>query len=452
MFIYELKKILQTKGIKISIIIIVLCMILNGISNTGVLNCLRDDVLFDMNEYKETAKTYIYIEKLFHELSDTEYSEQEYINMCKEDASLYDGSQPLYADKKGKYGPAQKYDAFIYGTTLAQMYYLGMFKANILNVIANAKQIRENNKYLGEYSDPYKDKETTMMIEAYSNVSESTRLRLCYAVTAYWYAFTESEGSNRFNTQLLLFFICCIFSVYFTSEYESRMNQMTFVTFRGRQSTFAVKNMVVLLLSFIITLLSCIINAIILTIHYGGMNDALSQPIQLIFHNEAFAELCPFAITFGQYVLLAFFMKFTAFYFASNIVIFMSVLFRRSILAISFSALFIIGLLQFTLYTSQDYLITTYETRSVALYNIFLWLRTYSPISLLWSREYVNSFDVINMFGFPVYRIIFILIFSWVLIAVLYIINSNLYCRRGDSHDFRFIGYLKKVWQKRGIA
>ncbi len=447
LFFYELKKIFKTKGILISIVIIILCMLLNGINNAGLLNYLKPDVLTDAT-IQNVSK---YNEKLFDELGETEYSDEKYEEMLLEYNSLYDGSETGIGAEKGKYGPTQAYDRYVYGLALDQMRYLKNFQSDISDVIINAEQSRENNKNLGKYRDDYKEKETTKAIQAYSEILNNTELKLCYVTSAYWYSFTESEGSNKFNTQLILFFICCIFSVYFATEYESRMSKMTYVTYKGRLSMFAVKNAVVFVISFLITLLSCLINIIVLTLHHGGMADALSQPVQLIFNNEPFAEFCPFNITFGQYMLLAFFMKFTAFYFASNIVVLMSVLFRKSLPSIAFSALSVIGILQLTLYAYQDNL-GAYEIKSTSLYNVFQWLRTYSPISLLWSREYVSSFDVINLFGEPVYRLHFTLIFSWILILVLFVINSCLYCRRGEAHDIGIIGYFKKIWKKRSIA
>ena len=47
------------------------------------------------------------------------------------------------------------------------------------------------------------------------------------------------------------------------------MSKMTYVTYKGRLSMFAVKNAVVFVISFLITLLSCLINIIVLTLHHG---------------------------------------------------------------------------------------------------------------------------------------------------------------------------------------
>lgn len=447
LFLYELKKIFCTKGIRLSIIIIILCMILNGISNTGMLNYLRPDVYTD-SSIQNTSK---YKVKLFDSLKETTYSVEAYENMVSEYNTLYNGEDTEAASEKGKYGPTKTYDRDVYGLALEQMEYLGTFSTDISDIIMNTEQSRENNRNLGKYSNDYMEKETTKAIEAYSGVLDNTETRLCYTTSAYWYAFTESEGSNRFNTQLLLFFICCIFSIYFTTEYESRMNSMTFVTYRGKLNTFCAKNMVVLVMSFLIALLSCLINVIILTAYYGDMTCAFSQPLQLIYNREAFAEFCPFNITFGEYMIIAFFMKFTAFYFAASVVVSMSVLLRKSLPSIVTSGFWVIGLLQFTLYTSQDNLMF-YEIKSTMLEKIFILLRTYSPISLLWGREYVRSFDVVNLFGHPVYRLVFALVFSWILIAVLFVINACLYCRKGETHGIGIVRYFKKIWKKGSVA
>lgn len=444
---FEIKKLLRIKGIQISIVVVVLCMFLNGINNTGILSGLNKNVLYE----KEEINTYPDKEKLMKHLNGLYYSEQQYEDMYIEYAGLYDGSDTPNADKKGKYGLAQKYDKDIYGTAFEQMDYFRAFDKDVDELIVNAKQIKENNQNLGKYSDLYKDKELSKMINAYTNVKKNVKLKLCYTTTAYWYAFTESEGANKFNYQLIIFFICCIISVYFANEYESGIHEMTFVTFRGRYNIFVIKNIVVLIVSFLISLMSCISNIIVLIIRFGGIREALWQPIQLIYDKEAFAEFCPFNITFGQYILLAFVMKFTALYFAACFVVFITVLLRKGILSISMSALFLIGLLQITIYAGQDD-IGLLMVKSSGLYKAFSYLRTFSPISLLWSRKYVDSFDVVNLFGFPIYRISFALIFSWVLILILFVINTFLYCKRGRVHEFRVEGYIKEVWEKRSLT
>ncbi|MGN0436549.1 MAG: hypothetical protein ACI4D8_07975 [Wujia sp.] len=428
-------------------VVIILCMVLNGINNIGLLNYFRDDVEVG----KQDVNVELEIMKLFQELGDIEYSPEIIDEMYKEYLTLYDGSDPSVRDEKGKYSSKQKYDSFVYGTAKEYMSFLGTYCDELPDIIMNAEQMRENNKYLGKYSDSYKDKELAKMIGAYTRLQNDVELRLCYTLSAFVFGYTETEGVNKFNSQLLLLFISCIFAVYFASEYETKMNQMVFATYRGRLNTFICKNTVIFFSSFVITFLSCLINATIIIVRYGSMKDALSQPIQLIYDKEQFAMLCPFSMTFGQYILLEFFMKFTALYFAANIVTLIALIFRRSVAAISISAFLLIGLLQLTIYASQlnlDY----YEVKSDKLYRLFIWLKTFSPISLLWGREYVNSFDAINVFGIPVYRLAFALVFAWILIVVLFVINSCLYCRRSVGYGIGIVEYLKKIWKKRDIA
>lgn len=188
------------------------------------------------------------------------------------------------------------------------------FQEDLSGLIERMEQIRENNRNLGKYKDEYKEKETTAAIEAYRNVQKNTELKICYTSSAFWYCFSGSEGANHFNYQLLLIFICCIVTIYFTSEYEGKMNQLTYTAYRGRYQLFAVKNTVVFIVSLLITLCSCLIDALVISWRMGGMSDALSQPVQLVFTspNGAIAEFCPFNISFGQYMLLEGFMKFTA--------------------------------------------------------------------------------------------------------------------------------------------
>ena len=439
---YELKKILKTKGVPISIVIIFLCMILNGISSTGVLNRFKRDVLYDAN-LLNTSK---YKEQLFSSFKGEVYSDTKYNEMLAEYNSLYDyNTNEGIADEKGKYGPTLSYDRDVYGAVIEQMQYFHDFQTDIADTIQNAEQIKENNGNLGKYADRYTEKKTTKIINVYSDILNAVRLKLCYVTAAYWYCFTESVGSQAVHNQLMLIFICCILSVYFTSEYENQMHDMTFTTYYGHLHMFAKKNQVVLVVCFLLTFLSCFINVCILSLYHGSMLSALAQPIQLIYNNEAFAEYCPFRLTFGTYVVLSFFMKFTAIYFVSNVVVFIAELFRSSLPSITISILAVIGLLQFTLYVSQDNLMY-YEQKSSKLNAIYIWLRTYSPMSLLWPREYVNSFDVVNLFGIPVHRLSFALLFSWILIVVIICMNACLYCRRSASHEIRIVKYLKKIW------
>lgn len=439
---YEWKKILKTKGIRISVVIIFLCMILNGISSTGVLNRFKPDVLYD-DDLLNTAK---YKEQLFSSLKGELYSDEKYNAMLSEYDSLYDyNANKSIADEKGKYGPALKYDRYVYGAVIDQMGYFNEFQTDIADTIQNAEQIKENNVNLGKYANAFTERKTAKIISAYSDIRDAVQLKLCYVTAAYWYCFTESVGSQAIHNQLMLIFICCILSVYFTSEYENQMHSMTFTTYYGHLHMFAKKNQVVFAVSFLLTFFSCFINAFILSLYYGSMLPALGQPIQLIYNNEAFAEYCPFQITFGTYILLSFFMKFTAVYFVSNIVIFTAELFRSSLPSITISILAVIGLLQFTLYASQDNLMY-YEQKSTKLNAIYTWLRTYSPLSLLWPRGYVDSFDAVNLFGMPVYRLSFALLFSWVLIIVIVCINACLYCRRSASHEIGIIKRIKKLW------
>lgn len=449
MFFLELKKLLKTKGIGISIVIIFLCMVLNSVNNAGMLNRFKSDVLID-EAVDDVTK---YQKRLMDEFRGIEFSDVKYQEMITEYNGLYDGTDESIGEEKGIYGPLKKYDRFVYSSLLEMMDYFQMFQEELDDLIKSTEQIRENNKNLGKYMDEYKEKEATAAIRAYSDIQNNIELKICYTTSAFWYCFSGSEGANHFNHQLLLIFICCIITIYFTSEYEGKMNQLTYTTYKGRLHLFSVKNKIVFLVSILITVFSCIIDAVIISWHFGGMTDALKQPIQLVYASQhgAIAELCPFHISFGQYMLLACFMKFTAFYFAANISVLVAVWLRKGIASIVTSILLNVGLLQFTIYASQRDL-EYYEQKSDVLNKIFIWLKTYSPLSLLWSRDYIMSFDTIRLFNTPVYRIQFALVFSWLFIIVILIVNACLYCRRSSSSEFRISKFVKKIWKNGSIA
>jgi len=449
LFFLEIKKLLKTKGIGISVAIIFLCMVLNAVNNAGMLNHFKTDIAVDESQENITK----YQKKLLDEFSGTEFSDEKYQEMLTEYNRLYNGTDESVGNEKGIYGPSKKYDSYIYFTMLEMMQYLQVFQEDLNDLIRSTEQIRENNRNLGKYSDEYKEKETTAAIEAYSNIQDNIEVKLCYTISAFWYCFSGSEGANSFNFQLLLIFICCIITIYFTSEYEGKMIQMTYTTYKGRLHLFVVKNKIVLMVSILITVFSCIVDAVMISWCMGGMTDALKQPIQLICNSNAgaFAEFCPFNISFGQYILLSCFMKFTAFYFVANICVLVSVWLRRGIVSIVTSILLNVGLLQFTIYASQRDL-SIYEQKSVVLNKIFIWLKTYSPLSLLWSKDYITSYDAIRFFNTPVHRIQFALVFAWILIVVVLVINACLYCRRSNSSEIRISKFIKKVWKNRSVA
>lgn len=188
--------------------------------------------------------------------------------------------------RAGCFGPAKKYDKWLYETLLSTMAYLGEFKESLSDVIYNAEQVKENNKYLGEYSDPYKEKEADAVISAYTRIRENTELKLVNTRGAFWYCRSESEGINPFNYQLLIIFLCCIISIYFTSEYEGGMHQLTYASCKGRLHFFLLKNRIVFTATLFFTLLSCIIDAGIMEWRFGGFLDALSQPVQLVYFSR----------------------------------------------------------------------------------------------------------------------------------------------------------------------
>lgn len=451
MFFLEIKKLLKTKGIGISVAIIFLCMVLNAVNNAGMLNHFKTDIAVDESQENITK----YQKKLLDEFSGMEFSEEKYQEMLAVESTLYEynAANKAVGDEKGIYGPSKKYDRYVYNTLLDMMRYLRTFQEDLSGLIESTEQIRENNRNLGKYKDEYKEKETTAAIEAYRNVQENTELKICYTSSAFWYCFSGSEGANHFNYQLLLIFICCIVTIYFTSEYEGKMNQLTYTAYRGRYQLFAVKNTVVFTVSLLITLCSCLIDVLVISWWMGGMSDALSQPVQLVFTspNGAIAEFCPFSISFGQYMLLAGFMKFTAFFFAANICVLLSVWLRKGAASIVASVLLNVGMLQFTIYASQRDL-RDYEQQSVVLNKIFVWLKTYSPLSLLWSKDYIMTFDTMRFLNTPVCRIHFALVFAWLFMVVILIINAHLYCRRSSSREIRVSKFIKKIWKNRSVT
>lgn len=447
MFFLELKKFFKIKGIGVSIILIIMCMLLNSINNTGLLNKYKKGI--EAGDGRDMTK---YENKLLYMHAGIQFSEEKYKEMLLVSDSLYEGTDSE-GEETGRFGPAKKYDKWLYETLLSTMRYLGDFKESLSDVIYNAQQVKENNKYLGKYRDPYKDKEADAIISAYTHIRDNIELKLANTRGAYMYCWSESEGINQFNYQLLILFLCCIISIYFTNEYEGGIHQLTYTAYKGRLFFFVLKNKIVFTATLFLTLLSCVIDAVIMGWRFGGFLGALSQPVQLVyfFPNGAIAQFCPFDITFGQYVLLAFFMKFTALYFVANISAWMAVWLRNALASIVASVLANVGLLQFTIYTAQMDLYP-YEQKSIFLDKIFIWLKTYSPISLLWFQDYIRSYDAINLFGTPVKRLCFALTFAWLLIAAVLIINSCLYCRRGCISEAGIIKYIKKIWKNRGLA
>lgn len=448
LFLLEIRKLLKTKGIGISIAIMLLCMVLNAANNTGMLNRFKTDILVE-----ETENFTEYQKALFDKFNGTKFSETVYQEMLAEYNSLYDGTDPNAGEEKGKYGPSKRYDRYIYSSVLAIMEYLQSFDEDLDNLIKNAEQIRANNRDLGKYKDAYTEKEAAAVIEAYSNIRNNLEPELHYTSSAFWYCFSSSEGANSFNHQLLLIFICCIITIYFTSEYESKMNQMTYTAYKGQLHLFVQKSKIVFIAAIFITIFSCLVDMALISLHMGRLTDMLGLPIQLICDSNAgpVAKLCPFNISFGQYIFLSGFMKFTALYFASNICVLISVWFRSGTASSAASILLNVGLLQFTIYASQRDL-TPYEQKSEALNKIFIWLKTYSPLSLLWSKDYIATYDTVRFFNTPVYRIYFALIFAWILIAAILAVNAWLYCRRSTSHEIRIDKYIKKIRKSRSAA
>ena len=212
MFFLEVKKFFRTRGVGISIAVIMLCMFLNSINNTGLLNKYKKGI--EANDGEDTTK---YENQLLDTHTGILYSEEKYEEMLLVSESLYEGTDSE-GEEPGRFGPAKKYDKWLYETLLSTMAYLGEFKDSLSDVIYNAEQVKENNKYLGEYSDPYKEKEADAVISAYTRIRENTLLKLVNTRGAYMYCWSETEGINRFNYQLLILFLCCIISIYFTSE------------------------------------------------------------------------------------------------------------------------------------------------------------------------------------------------------------------------------------------
>ena len=424
-----------------------LCMCLNAINNAGMLNRFKAGVMSE-----EGVNTSRYEKQLFDSMDGTCYSEKLYDDMLKTEKLLYDGEDESKAREKGIYAPEKRFDRYVYSTVINMLLYCNSYTADIDYLIENTRQLKDNNLGLGDYCDWYKDKEAQVVIDKYTKLRNEISPKISYTKSAYWWCFSVSQGANNFGNEMLLLFICCVTVCFFVDEYQSGAIQMTFVTSNGRLYLFALKNVILFAFNLVVVLLSCGVDALIISMRMGSVFTSVGQPIQMVYDSEAgaIAEFCPMDITFGQYMLLVCLMRFIALCFVTVVCEILSVIFRKGIWATLYSVVFSVGLLEFTKYVSQTGLMY-YEKQSDTLNKVYIWLKTYSPISLLWCNDYIAGYDGQNVLGYPINRIWLVLFLSVMWIIGLCAIGGFLYCRRGGQHEAGIGRIIKKVWGYRGL-
>lgn len=187
----------------------------------------------------------------------------------------------------------------------------------------------------------------------------------------------------------------------FCSEYECDMNTVLLTSKCGRLKTVNAKIIASIIFTFTVTLLFSLCDFIGFML-FNGL-DGLSQSVYAIQGYEN----CPLNINVWQFLFLQFVFKYIGMCILSLAFLIFSRLFKKSNLP------FICGLIMlFTLMLCKVF-ITSQTGKYVNLIN---------PISFLTSYNNFSDFNILNIFGVPVFEWQIMIMIGLMLIAILYAI------------------------------
>ncbi len=323
----------------------------------------------------------------------------------------YDHINEEYWYTEGKYGATLLEDQYMISKVMIATDYVNFFDERRRKTI-------EDLLYLSvSAEDEYKVKEYNKAIEQYNQV---------IPVSVSGTIFNQSAQYPYFNYTLweyvMIAFIVMMTVRVFSFDHSSGAYRLINTCKKSKNHLFFRQLLTVELIVAIIVIFH-LIAEIYTDMVVLDLSD-LALPIQ---QYQSF-EMCPFAISIGEFFLIKTLLKLAVYTFIVGFTAVMTVLFRKMLPSIVTSLVFCGGglLINMALYLKVDGGDGSLSAVS-AQYNL---IRSIIPQSLLNSREYLSKFDCTNFLGNPTERMFICLGVTIVLSAICICGSYFLYTRK----------------------
>ncbi len=277
------------------------------------------------------------------------------------------------------------------------MDYAYNYNANMSGYINLAK---ENVEFFLERGNEYDASVNQQIIDIYGG----------RGISAYYdtYGFSEFFEYD-FSSLLIILLLLLSLASSFTMESESGMNMLIKISKKGRQHTVLAKIGAFVLFSFLITVLFTVVDLIAFDIKFGL--EGFFNPIYSIERYFAFT----LNLSMMGYVILSMLLKFAAFTVVGIFIMFCSSLFGSVLYSFGVGTFAVFGLIL------ADGTTKLGASKFLTLLN---------PLSLIANRYMLDTYSVVNIFGYPVLRIYVALVLMLIFAVVLIVGIMLAYTRR----------------------
>ena len=286
----------------------------------------------------------------------------------------------------------ERFTLYDYGDYIVFMqFFNGMdyaynYNANMLEYINLAK---ENVDFFLARGNDYEVSVNQKIIDIYGG----------RGINAYYDTYGFSEFFNYdFSSLLIILLLLLSLASSFTMESENGMDMLIKISKKGREHTVMAKIGAFLLFSLLITVLFTAVDLIAFDIKFGL--DGFLNPIYSIERYFAFT----LNLNMLGYVILSMLFKFVAFAVIGLFIMFCSSLFGSVIYSFGVGTFAVFGLIL------ADGTTKMVSSKFLTLLN---------PLSLIANRYMLDTYSVVNAFGYPVLRIYVALVLMAVFAAVL---------------------------------
>lgn len=197
----------------------------------------------------------------------------------------------------------------------------------------------------------------------------------------YNYNSFEAYFSYSFSSFLIIIILLLAFSPLFAGEHETGMHLCFMASENGRNKTSLAKISAMSVYIFILCLLFAVIDLI--TFYFCAGLSGFSAPIYAV---ESFAYT-PFTCSIASFIGLLFFIKFSGFLLLGLIYSLLSSVFNKSYTVFVFGLIISFGLMFMSAYSK----------------GILDTVNTVNPINLITGYKMFSSFDITNIFDFPIW-------------------------------------------------
>ncbi len=413
----ELKKMTVSKFFLVTAVLVGVVYIVMLLQTLG---------FFDPEGYFSTAS---YENKLFQQYQGQSVDDckneiyNEYSRL--ESASTDDNQAP------GQYGPYAYQDRLIYQKLHEQVKYFDTYHDTIKLVLQNAMKVKQKQLDLSPYTNEFLVRQSDRVIEAYQYKKDFSIYN-----SSGW---TNWLGRASISVMdfLLLAFLVVVIAPVFCSEHEKGAFYLVFSSRRGRGKTFLAKLLACTIFTLAFTLILLIIKFAVYSLRFD-MFAGLLQPLQSIPD----FQMCPYSINILQTLLLLYLFRILFYLVVVFFTLLVSCLFKSVLFPFIIGGAMSISLLFLQQYAAGYQV--GFSDINFSKFYLFKDLQTYSFTALYNPLAFFEKFDVVNLFGFPVYRLTVNIALTLLLIAVLITLAYFAYTRQVSLSSWNPVRLLRK--------